>query len=127
MLLHIGKGRSNLVMSLTMFASKRVVTHCLVTLPYLVVTPGKSAGLARRRSRHHSGSPFCMLQPCGPLQCPSLKCPVGIKFPLHLNHYRPQSFLRRRHQGNQSGAALDCRNHPKMTRCQTLTWLGSSC
>ena len=37
-LLHVRKGRSNLVGSLTVFASMRVVTHSQIMLPYLIIT-----------------------------------------------------------------------------------------
>ena len=47
---------------------------------------------------------------------------------LPLQHQQdPHSFLRRQHQGNQSGITLGHQNHPKMTLCQTLTQLGLSC
>ena len=38
MLLHVSKWRSNLIGSLTVFASISVVTHFLVVLGYLIVT-----------------------------------------------------------------------------------------
>ena len=128
MLLHVGKGRSNLVRSLTTFASKRVVTHCQVMLPYLIVTlanlqvsPGGIQDITLACTF------LCAAAMCRLPQCLSLKCPVRIKSPLHLNRYHPWSFLRRQHQGNQSGITLDHWNHPKMTLCQTLTRLGLSC
>ena len=79
----------------------RVVTHsdhAALSRCY----PGEFACLTRWHTGHHSGVPSCTPQPCGLPHCLSLKCPVRIKSPPRLNRYPPQSFLRRRCQGNWS-------------------------
>ena len=98
--------------------------------------PGESACLTRRHTGHHSGTPSCVLQPCGLPHCPSLKCPAKINVsslsePLSspsASVGSSSSFPKKTTSGKPEVVLLQTIGITPRRPCfQTLTQLGLSC